>query len=57
MISTDAGFLEHEEIWYRVDDTEFNFRHLELEGFQEIFVELNCRPRTWCLKHIHGPEI
>lgn len=38
-------------MWYRVDDTKFNFRHLELEGLQDILVELNCRPRI-CSLHV-----
>lgn len=43
MTFTNAGFPEHKEFWYREDDTEFNFRYLELESLQDILVELNCR--------------
>lgn len=47
MTSTNEGFLEHEEMWYRADHIEFNFKDLEMESLQDILVGLNCKPRIW----------
>ena len=54
---TSTGFLEPEKFWYRVDDTEFSFRHLELEGLPDILADLNCRKHIWYSKCICGLKI